>query len=41
MTGFTHFNREGDPHMVDVSAKDVTTAALLPVRSPWHRKRWR
>lgn len=24
MTGFTHFNREGDPHMVDVSAKDVT-----------------
>lgn len=25
MTGFTHFNREGDPHMVDVSAKDVTS----------------
>ena len=25
MTGFTHFNREGNPHMVDVSAKDVTS----------------
>ena len=24
MTGFTHFNKDGDPHMVDVSAKDVT-----------------
>lgn len=25
MTGLTHFNRDGDPQMVDVSGKDVTT----------------
>ena len=25
MSDFTHFNNDGDPHMVDVSAKDVTS----------------
>ncbi|XDZ64726.1 cyclic pyranopterin monophosphate synthase MoaC [Alphaproteobacteria bacterium LSUCC0684] len=25
MTGLTHFNADGDPHMVDVSEKDVTS----------------
>ena len=24
MTGLTHFNKRGDPHMVDVSGKDAT-----------------
>jgi len=33
MTGFTHFNRDGDPHMVDVSAKDVTSRKAIATGS--------
>ena len=29
MTGFTHFNPDGDPHMVDVSAKEVTSRKAI------------
>ena len=36
MTGFTHFNREGDPHMVDVSAKDVTSRRAVCCRKDHH-----
>ena len=29
MTGFNHFNPDGDPHMVDISEKDTTSRTAI------------